>query len=123
MCKIDEIVKIAHESKMIKLQDLQQELATLQTERTRISSEGEVLLDCWVAQSWAGGTARTQKRYWQVRSRNPIFDGEKSKYLKANEVAEYETAIARGKRIKALGKDIEKLQQRISKVEALLATV
>lgn len=57
---------------MIKLQDLQQELVTLQAERTRISSEGEVLLDCWVAQSGAGGTARTKKHYWQVRSRNPI---------------------------------------------------
>jgi hypothetical protein len=108
---------------MSKLQDLQQELATLKAERTRISTEGEVLLDCWVAQSSAGGTARTGKRYWQVRSRNPIFDGKKSKYLKASEVAEYEAAIARGKRIKALGKEIEKLQQRLSKVEALLAEV
>jgi hypothetical protein len=32
-------------------------------------------------------------------------------------------AIARGKRIKALGKEIEKLQQRLSKVEALLVEV
>jgi hypothetical protein len=123
MCKIDRIVKIAHESDMIKLQVLKQELATLQAERMRISGEGEVLLDCWVAQSGAGGTARTKKHYWQVRSRNPIFDGKKSKYLKAHEVAEYEAAIARGKRIKALSKEIQKLQQRISKVEALLATV
>ncbi len=117
------LVKIAHESKMPKLQDLHQALTTLQAERTRISSEGEVLLDCWVAQTGAGGTARTGNLYWQVRSRNPIFDGKKSKYLKASEVAEYEAAIARGKRIKALGKEIENLQQRISKVEALLATV
>jgi hypothetical protein len=107
---------------MLKIQDLQQELATLQAERTRISTEGEVLLDCWVAKSGAGGTTRTENLYWQVRSRNPIFDGKKSRYLKASEVAEYEAAIARGKRIKALGKEIEKLQQRISKVEALLTT-
>ncbi|MEP0873776.1 hypothetical protein NDA01_29125 [Trichocoleus desertorum AS-A10] len=82
-----------------------------------------MLVDCWVAHSAAGGPARTENLYWQVRSRNPIFDGKKSRYLKAFEVAEYEAAIARGKRIKALGKEIEKLQQRISKVEALLATV
>jgi len=67
--------------------------------------------------------ARTKNLYWQVRSRNPIFDGKKSKYLKASEVAEYEAASARGKRIRALGKKIEKLQQHISKVEAMLATV
>ncbi|MBD1864813.1 MULTISPECIES: hypothetical protein [Trichocoleus] len=70
---------------MTKLQDLQQELTTLQTERTKISLEsGEMLVDCWVAQTAAGGTARTGKRYWQVKSRNPIFDGKKSKYLKAS---------------------------------------
>jgi polyhydroxyalkanoate synthesis regulator phasin len=108
---------------MPKLQDLQQELATLQAERTRISTEGEVLLDCWVAQSAAGGTARTGNLYWQVRSRHPIFDGKKSRYLKVSEVAEYEAAIACGKRIKALDKEIEKLQQRISKLEALLDAV
>lgn len=33
------------------------------------------------------------------------------------------SAIAWGKRIKALSKEIEKLQQRISKVEVLLAEV
>jgi hypothetical protein len=69
---------------MLKIQDLQQELATLQAERTRISAEGEVLLDCWVAKSGAGGTTRTENLYWQVRSRNPIFDGKKSKYLNSD---------------------------------------
>jgi hypothetical protein len=95
---------------MPKLQDLQQKLAILQAERTMINIEGEVLLDCWVAHSGAGSTARTKNLYWQVRSRNLIFDGKKSKYLKASEVEEYEAAIARAKGIKVPGKEIEQLQ-------------
>lgn len=52
-----------------------------------------------------------------------MFDGKKSRYLKATEVVEYESAIARGKRIKALDKEIGKLRQRITKLEALLAAI
>lgn len=108
---------------MTKHQALLNELATLEAERIKVGNAGVVLFDCWVAQSGASGTARTKNLYWQVRSRQAMFGGKKSKYLKAAEVAEYEVAIARGKRIKALDKEIAKLRDRINKLEALLEAI
>jgi hypothetical protein len=58
-----------------------------------------------------------------LRSRKAQFDGQKSKYIKAAEVGQYEAAITRGKQLKQLDRQIEALHQRISKIEAMIAAV
>jgi hypothetical protein len=85
--------------------------------------ERDVLFDCWIAASKPGGTARTQKAHYQLRSRKPMFDGKKSKYLKIAEMRQYETAIARGKQLKQMDRQIEALRQRIGKIETAIAAV
>jgi hypothetical protein len=75
------------------------------------------LLDCWIAQSKPSGTARTEHAHWQLRSRKAQFGGKKSKYLKASEVRQYEEAIARGKELKRLEREIGALQQKVEKIE------
>jgi hypothetical protein len=101
--------------------ELLEHLKTLKAEKARVSNEGIALVDCWIATSKPGGTARSTNAHWQLRSRKPQFAGKKSKYLKAAEIGEYEVAIARGKQLKQLEQQIKSLCQRISKIEAAIA--
>lgn len=71
---------------------------------------------CWLVQVKPGGTARTNAKYWQVRSRQPIFDGKTLKHLKPEEVEDYRAAIERGRALKQLDRQIEKLQQKIAQL-------
>lgn len=102
---------------------LLESLKALETEKARINGEGTVLFDCWLAASKPGGTAKTDKAHWQLRSRKPQFTGKKSKYLKVAEIGQYEAVIARGKQLKQLDRQIEALRQRIGKVEAAIAAI
>ncbi|PSB25351.1 hypothetical protein [Stenomitos frigidus] len=106
---------------MTKYLELLESLNTLEAERTRISNEGDVWFDCWLAASKPGGTARSQKAHWQLRSRQAQFSGKKSKYVKSSEVGQYEAAIARGKHLKTLDRQIELLQKRVERIEGMIA--
>jgi hypothetical protein len=73
-----------------------------------------------------GGTARTNHQYWQVRSRQPMFNGKTLKHLKPFEVDDYRTAIIRGRQLKQIDCRIEKLQQqvnRLTKINRLASSV
>jgi hypothetical protein len=108
---------------MDKYLELLEKLKAMEAESYRIREEGDVLFDCWMAESKPGGTARSNNAHWQLRSRKAQFGGKKSKYVKASEVGQYEAAIARGKQLKELDRQIEALQKRITKVEAFLEGV
>lgn len=95
-------------------------LKNLEAERVRISNEGDVLFSCWLAPSKPGGTARTSNAHWQLRSRQPQFNGKKSKYIKASEVGQYEAAITRGKGLRQIDKEIELLHKRVNKINQLI---
>ncbi|MEP0925359.1 hypothetical protein [Leptolyngbya sp. ST-U4] len=97
-------------------------LEALEAERNRISNEGDILFDCWLAPSKPGGTARTGKAHWQLRSRKAQSAGKKSKYIKASEVGQYEAAIDRGKTLRQLDKKIELLRKRIEQIDAIIAS-
>jgi hypothetical protein len=105
---------------MDKYLEVLENLKALEAESSRIKQEGDVLFDCWLAESKPGGTARSSKAHWQLRSRKAQFGGKKSKYVKASEVGQYEAAIARGKQVKQLAQKTEALQKRIRKIEALI---
>lgn len=100
---------------------LRQTLQDLKEQRDRLQDQGLVLFDCWIGASKPGGTARKARIHYQLRSRTARFDGKKSRYLKRSEVGEYQAAIARGKAIKRLDRQIEILQNRLAQVETLLS--
>lgn len=100
------------------LEKLQSALDTLNTERTRIAREGWYLQNCWLVQVKPGGNARTDRKYWQARSRQAMFDGKTLKHLKPHEVEDYKAAIARGRQLKQIDRQIEKLQQRLEQLTA-----
>jgi hypothetical protein len=105
---------------MSKYLELLENLKSLEAERARIQAEGDALFDCWIAESKPGGTARTNKAHCQLRSRKPQFDGKKSKYLKVGEIGRYEAAIARGKQLKQLERQIETLSRCLDKIETVI---
>jgi hypothetical protein len=104
---------------MYAVEKLQSALDTLNAKRSQIAGEGWYLQHCWLVQVKPGGNARTDRKYWQVRSRQAMFDGKTLKHLKPDEVEDYKSAIARGRQLKQIDRQIEKLQQRF---EQLLAT-
>ncbi|WP_414581410.1 hypothetical protein [Scytonema sp. PCC 10023] len=100
------------------LEKLQSALDALNTERVRIAGEGWYLQNCWLVQVKPGGNARTDRKYWQARSRQAIFDGKMLKHLKPDEVEDYKAAIARGRQLKEIDRQIEKLQQQLEQLTA-----
>ena len=101
---------------MYAVKKLQSALDTLNTKRSQIAGEGWYLQHCWLVQVKPGGNARTDRKYWQVRSRQPMFDGKTLKHLKSDEVEDYRVAIARGRQLKQIDRQIEKLQQQLEQL-------
>ena len=99
--------------KMYTREKLQSALDALNIERAQIKSEGPYLQNCWLVQVKPGGNARTNRKYWQVRSRQAMFNGKTLKHLRADEVEDYRAAINRGRQLKQIDRQIEKLQQRL----------
>ncbi|MEH2078754.1 MAG: hypothetical protein V7K89_01690 [Nostoc sp.] len=100
------------------LEKLQSALKLLKTKRIEITCEGWYLQDCWLVQVKPGGNARTDRKYWQVRSRQAIFNGKTLKHLKQDQLEDYRTAIARGRQLKQIDRQIQKLQQQLERLMA-----
>lgn len=100
------------------IEKLYSTLETLYGERAAILAEGWYLQDCWLVQVKPGGTARTNRRYWQVRSRKPLLDGKRVKQLKPADVPNYRQAIDRGRQLKRVDRQIEKLQKKLDQQTA-----
>jgi hypothetical protein len=98
---------------MSTLEKLQSDLDALNIQRAQVVGAGWSLQHCWLVQVKPGGTAHTDCKYWQVRSRQPIFNDKTLKHLKADEVEDYRAAIERGRQLKQIDRQIEKLQQRL----------
>jgi hypothetical protein len=96
------------------LEKIPSTLATLKAQRSQILTAGWFLQGCWLVQVKPGGTARTTSKYWQVRSRQPIFNGKRLKHLKPDEVEDYRAAIARGRQLQQLDRQIAKLQHQLA---------
>lgn len=97
------------------LERLKVDLEILQIERSNLVASGWYLQHCWLVQVQPGGTARTNRSYWQVRSRQAMFDGKKLKHLKAHEVEEYKAAIERGRQLERVDIQIRQIQQQFRK--------
>ena len=96
-------------------------LEHLQAQKRQLQEQGLVLFDCWIGQSRPGGTAINPSCHYQLRSRKAQFNGKKSRYLKASEVRAFRGAIARGKIIKQLNRQILTIEQKLARIEAIAA--
>lgn len=103
----------AYRSRMSTVEKLQADLEALKSQRAQVVEEGWCLQHCWLVQVKPGGTAQTNSKYWQVRSRQPLFNGKTLKHLKADEVEQYRAAIARGRQLKQIDRQIQNLQQQL----------
>ena len=76
----------------------------------RIEQEG-YLLGCWIGQDQPGGTARGKNTYFQLRSKEPLAHGKKSRHLTADELPHYQRLIANGRELRKLQRDIAYLEK------------
>jgi hypothetical protein len=103
---------------MYAVEKLQSALDALNRKRSQIAGVGWYLQHCWLVQVKPGGNARTDRKYWQVRSRLAMFDGKTLRHLKPDEVEDYRAAIDRGRQLKQVDRQITKLQQQLEKLIA-----
>lgn len=100
---------------MTRIETLQAKLKLLQTEAAQIRAEGDCLQGVRLEKAAAGGTASkgSQSIYKYARLRcgkgKLLPGGMRSKYIPLKEITDYEWAIARGKRLTKLERQISQL--------------
>ncbi|KJH71379.1 hypothetical protein [Aliterella atlantica] len=104
---------------MPSLEKLLSIIDTLNQERVQVASQGWYLQHCWLVQVKPGGNARTDRKYWQVRSRKALFDGKKLKHLKPELVEDYKAAIERGRQLAGIDRQIEKLTLQLQQLAVI----
>lgn len=80
---------------------------------TAVRAEGEILIDARIDSSKPGGTTARGQPSLQYRLR---IKGQKARYLKAVEVAKTRTAIVRGKRLKQLEREQQRVQAQLDQL-------
>lgn len=98
--------------------ELKARLTDLEAEITAVRAEGEILTDARIDSSKPGGTTVRGQPSTQYRLR---IKGQKARYLKASEVAETRAAIARGKRLKQLERQRQRVQVKLDRLAAKAA--
>jgi hypothetical protein len=105
------------------MENLQRQLASLETQIEQLKSEGEYLVGVRIEHSPAGGSAskaaKESSRYARLRSgRGKLLpNGKKSYYIPVEKIAQYEAACDRGKQIQQLERQIERIKTQIWKIE------
>ncbi|MEX0272606.1 hypothetical protein AB3R30_26190 [Leptolyngbyaceae cyanobacterium UHCC 1019] len=106
------------------LAELESALVTLQARAAEIKGSGDCLQDCWIGRSAGGGNAtglgKQPGRYATVRSRN----GRKTEYISIEDptlLAAREAAIARGRQLTKLEREIKKVTVQLDQLIATAA--
>lgn len=111
---------------MNRVDALTAKLNALLTEITKIRESGECLQGVRLERAAAGGTAskQSQETYKYARLRcgkgKALTSGSKSKYIPVKDIPHYEAAIARGKQLTKLEKQISQLQQKLGTTTAAM---
>jgi hypothetical protein len=92
---------------------LKAKLAALEAEVAAIQAEGEVLFDARVDSSKPGGSTVRGQPSIQYRLR---VKGQEAHYLKANEIAPTRAAIARGKRLRQIQRELQRVQAQLDRL-------
>ncbi|HEY9628074.1 MAG TPA: DNA N-6-adenine-methyltransferase [Coleofasciculaceae cyanobacterium] len=102
---------------MMKYQILKAKLTELEAEISRVRTV-EHYRDAWVGECRPAGSARGQvSKQYQLRSRQAIFNGKKSRYLKASEVAKAKAAVEWGRKLAQLEREVEQVRSQITRAE------
>lgn len=96
----------------MKYPELCARLDSLEAQIKNLKAEGDVLLGASIDSSTPGGTARGNPSI-QYRLRIP---GQKARYLRPGEVASTRAAIARGKQLRKLQQEVERLQIQMNRI-------
>ena len=119
MSKLNVSLQIRHAS-LLNYQDLKARLADLEAAITAIRAAGEVLTDARIDSSKPGGTTVRGQPSTQYRLR---VKGQKARYLKADQVAETRAAVSRGKQLKQLEQERQRIQFQIERLAAKAANL
>lgn len=96
--------------------DLKKEQIELEARIREIKAES-YFQNAWVGQCRSGGNARGSiATQYQLRSRQAIFGGKKSRYLKATELEEARTAVHRGRELKNLERRLKQVNAQITEI-------
>lgn len=112
---------------MNQVETLQAKLNALQTEASRIRSEGECLQGVRLERSPAGGTAsgksQTNCKYGRLRAGKGklLSNGSKSQYVPLVELGKMEAAIARGRELTKLERETKKVTAQLDRLAAAAA--
>ncbi len=100
--------------------ELKAKLTDLEAAIIAVQAEGEILTEARIDSSKPGGTTARGQPSTQYRLR---MKGQKARYLKTVEVAETRAAIARGKRLKQLERDRQRVQAQVDQLAATAAAL
>jgi hypothetical protein len=112
---------------MNSLTELKARLATLETQATEIRGSGECLRGVRLERAAAGGTAsgKSQQIYKYGRLRagkgKLLSNGSKSQYVPLSELGNVEAAIARGRELSKVEKEIKKVQAKCDRISIAAA--
>lgn len=112
---------------MNSLPELKAQLATLETQATAIRGSGECLQGVRLERAAAGGSAsiKSQQNYKYGRLRagkgKLLPNGAKSQYIALAELGSMEAAIARGRELSKIEKEIKKIEQKRDLIMATAA--
>ena len=96
-------------------------LSSLKREKWRIEQEG-YLLGCWIGSYRPGGTAKGEKTYLQLRSREPLDNGKRSRHLKPDEIVYYQRLVENGRLLKKITRQIARLEKKSISSRAVLTS-
>lgn len=96
----------------MKYLELCTKLRSLEAQIKELKAEGDILIGASIDSSMPGGTARGNPSI-QYRLR---VQGQKARYLKPGEVASARAAIARGRQLRKLQGEVERLQIQIKRI-------
>lgn len=106
------------------LEQLRAEIADLEEQATVIRQQGEYLQGVRLEKTPAGGTAsinsKEECKYARLRAgRGRLLpNGKKSQYIKLNQIVRYDAAIARGKCLSRIEKQIEQRKKKVASIHA-----
>ena len=96
-------------------------LSALKRERARLEQEG-MLFGCRIVAYRPGGTARGKHVYYQLRSKEPLENGKRTRHLKSAEIGHYRRLIANGKRFRQLERHIAYLESGKQSTRAVITS-
>ena len=112
---------------MNSLPELKAQLATLETQAAAIRGSGECLQGVRLEKAAAGGSAssKSQADYKYGRLRcgkgKALANGSKSQYVPLSELGNVEAAIARGKELTKVQREISKVTEKLARLQVTAA--